>query len=154
MKMSYSMRIINPKSFVQAMEKAALRANAAAAEDYVQEVCANIQSGKAPDGSGQKSNKPSTSRQKRRTLGHARPLVGKTETLSNPSRWRIRVARGVVIVTPPEERITELRYISRLGYKTTGIPSSFAVKHRARLAHEFSRTLPGIRFERIQGGSK
>lgn len=151
MKASFSIKLVDGRSYVQALKEAALKANKAAADDFVRLVTDNIRSGRAPDGSGQKSNDPKTARAKRRKLGHATPLVN-DRVLSNPGLWRVSVTGGTVVVSPPAERTDTLYHLARHGYKTSGIPGEFNAIHKARLAHELSETLPGIRFTTIKGG--
>lgn len=152
MGLKFEIRMIDPASFEKAQNQRALEINEASAKEYVKTTCENIRSGRAPDGSGQKKNAPSTSKAKRARLGHSKPLVD-SELLSSPEFWRIKVVRGSVIVMAPEQRTQVLFYLSRKGYKTAGIDPRFLANHRARMAKGFSRTLPGIRYKTIRGGS-
>lgn len=79
--------------------------------------------GQAPSGKANRPNEPETVEAKAEQLGHATPLRGRGEVLSDPARYRVqRQSDGNWHVEPPEEREQAIRALRARGYEVHEVP--------------------------------
>jgi hypothetical protein len=104
-----------------------------------------ILAGQAPDGSGQKTTKPSTDKQKERQgISPVKPLY-RTGMLADAKQWKTRKTKRGSSLRPPKARETAVAVLQARGFKTVlNVPLPKRIEEEAekrfdQLAKEMSQ---------------
>jgi hypothetical protein len=131
---------LDARTFTRSTRDAVDRAMAEAAQQSALDAAERTLAGIGPDGQAQKANATATIEQKRRTLGHSTPLVGKERRFATAGEYRVeRVGPMSYRLLPPTSRIPVIPHLVALGYRIGGISPTLREFFRRALVEQMRR---------------